>query len=191
MGAGVGEKWRGGMRDAIGFSRQPSGPSATPCERPGGGGTGAHSSGERTNPPQSTSNLRCLSVGTWSASLTLEFKLHNEHPDTRRRLRGSCPARRSQFLADGQRQKRSSSPHSEDIRLPSEMLTMSTLMMPAATVTTMTNPAPIPVAQPVKIEPKFVLNHNAGIINKAGKLAFEHYAVTICLYQNFHQYSIN
>lgn len=58
------------------------------------------------------------------------------------------------------------------------MLAMSTLMMPAATMTTMTNPGPIPVAQPAKLEPKFVLNHNAAaaaaaatattVINKAG-----------------------
>jgi len=40
------------------------------------------------------------------------------------------------------------------------MLAMSTLMMPAATVTTMTNPAPIAIAQPSKFEPKYILSHN-------------------------------
>jgi len=32
--------------------------------------------------------------------------------------------------------------------------------MPAATVTTMTNPAPIAIAQPSKFEPKYILSHN-------------------------------
>ncbi|CAH2217808.1 jg24394, partial [Pararge aegeria aegeria] len=36
------------------------------------------------------------------------------------------------------------------------MLTMSTLMMPAATMTTMTNAGPIPVAAATKLEPKLL-----------------------------------
>ncbi|XP_039283323.1 nucleolysin TIA-1 isoform X3 [Nilaparvata lugens] len=58
------------------------------------------------------------------------------------------------------------------------MLAMSTLMMPAATMTTMTNAGPIPVAQSAnakQLEPKFVLNHNgAALINKA-----EHYHIFV------------
>lgn len=52
------------------------------------------------------------------------------------------------------------------------MLTMSTLMMPAPTITTMTNPGPIPIAQHTKLEPKFVFttNHNMTMIQqKPGK----------------------
>lgn len=66
------------------------------------------------------------------------------------------------------------------------MLAMSTLMMPAATVTTMTNPAPIAIAQPSKFEPKYILSHNPPpppltatavvptqvSVNKSGKLFF-------------------
>lgn len=37
------------------------------------------------------------------------------------------------------------------------MLAMSTLMMPAATMTTMTNAGPIPVATPTKLEPAKLL----------------------------------
>ncbi|KPI97767.1 hypothetical protein RR46_10888 [Papilio xuthus] len=37
-----------------------------------------------------------------------------------------------------------------------KMLTMSTLMMPAATMTTMTNAGPIPVAAATKLEPKLL-----------------------------------
>lgn len=37
-----------------------------------------------------------------------------------------------------------------------KMLTMSTLMMPAATMTTMTNAGPIPVAAAGKLEPKLL-----------------------------------
>ncbi|KAI5746451.1 hypothetical protein M8J77_003698 [Diaphorina citri] len=54
------------------------------------------------------------------------------------------------------------------------MLTMSTLMMPAPTITTMTNPGPIPIAQHTKLEPKFVFttNHNMTMIQqKPGKSA--------------------
>lgn len=36
------------------------------------------------------------------------------------------------------------------------MLAMSTLMMPAATMTTMTNAGPIPVAAATKLEPKLL-----------------------------------
>ncbi|KAI5741462.1 hypothetical protein M8J76_013854 [Diaphorina citri] len=48
------------------------------------------------------------------------------------------------------------------------MLTMSTLMMPAPTITTMTNPGPIPIAQHTKLEPKFVFttNHNMTMIQQ-------------------------
>lgn len=49
---------------------------------------------------------------------------------------------------------------------------MSTLMMPAPTITTMTNPGPIPIAQHTKLEPKFVFttNHNVAMIQqKPGK----------------------
>lgn len=52
------------------------------------------------------------------------------------------------------------------------MLTMSTLMMPAPTITTMTNPGPIPIAQHTKLEPKylFTTNHNMAMIQqKPGK----------------------
>lgn len=66
------------------------------------------------------------------------------------------------------------------------MLAMSTLMMPAATVTTMTNPAPIAIAQPSKFEPKYILSHNPPpppltatavvptqvSVNKSGKVFF-------------------
>lgn len=38
-----------------------------------------------------------------------------------------------------------------------KMLAMSTLMMPAATMTTMTNAGPIPVAAPTKLEPAKLL----------------------------------
>ena len=70
------------------------------------------------------------------------------------------------------------------------MLTMSTLMMPAATMTTMTNAGPIPVAAATKLEPKLLQlphpalmpqiqqqpqhhhQHPHGNNNKLGKLFF-------------------
>ncbi|KAK7863515.1 hypothetical protein R5R35_009064 [Gryllus longicercus] len=55
------------------------------------------------------------------------------------------------------------------------MLAMSTLMMPAATMTTMTNPGPIPVPQ-AKFEAngKLALNHNASAGSKS-----EHYHIFV------------
>lgn len=49
------------------------------------------------------------------------------------------------------------------------MLTMSTLMMPAPTMTTMTNPGPIPVSH-TKLESngKLTLNNHNTTINKSG-----------------------
>jgi len=44
------------------------------------------------------------------------------------------------------------------------MLTMSTLMMPAATMTTMTNPGPIPVAQA-----KFATGGGVGVAGAVGE----------------------
>lgn len=55
------------------------------------------------------------------------------------------------------------------------LATMSTLMMPAATMTTMTNPAPIPVAQ-AKLEANSkptLNNHNSS--NKSGKKKIENF----------------
>lgn len=46
----------------------------------------------------------------------------------------------------------------------SKMLAMSTLMMPAATMTTMTNPGPIPVAAQGKLEPAKLLQLHPGLV---------------------------
>ncbi|KAL1460913.1 hypothetical protein WDU94_012849 [Cyamophila willieti] len=59
---------------------------------------------------------------------------------------------------------------------------MSTLMMPAPTITTMTNPGPIPIAQHTKLEPKFVFttNHNMAMIQQ--KPALENHFENLVLY---------
>lgn len=99
-----------------------------------------------------------------AAHVYTEFHAINRHTTRCRRNDGESVGKIAITYTPAYVISRVSSPHTPKISVfPSAaaaMLAMSTLMMPAATVTTMTNPAPIAIAQPSKFEPKYILSHN-------------------------------